>query len=173
MEGLVNLEAGAGDRDRRRERRGERHPPEAREGLLPQARRPGYADAEAARHALCERDRLPGRGVDEAVPPERLRSGLASVEAEDAAIAGAVDRHEAAAADAAREGLDDSQYRGGCDSGVDGRAAAAEHTDRRLRRERVDARRRSTGADCGRLSGRCRRRRDCRFARLEHGGDGY
>jgi hypothetical protein len=95
---------------------------------------------------------LPGRGVDEAIRPERLRSGLASIETEDAAIAGAVDRHEAAAAHAAREGLDDSEHRCGRDRGVDGRAAAAEHIDRRLRRERVDARRRPTGADCGRLS---------------------
>jgi hypothetical protein len=151
MERLVDLEAAAGDSDRGRERRSERHPTEAREGLLPEPRRPGHADTETARHALRERDWAPGRRVDEAVAPECLWSGLASVKGEDAAVARSIDRHEPATTNPAREGLDDTEHGGGRDRCIGGVASAAQHIDRCLRGDRVDARRRSTGADRGGL----------------------
>ena len=112
-------------------------------------RRAGDADAHAAHALVLEASAARRRTC----VVHRRRRRLARVDRVDLAVARGVDGHEAAAADAARVGLDDAEHAGGGDRGVDGVAAAAQDVDRGLRGLRIDGRGAATGADGRRLLG--------------------
>jgi hypothetical protein len=119
------------------------------QGLLPGRDRAGHADAEAAGDPLGEGDGLAGGRVDEAVLAEGRRGGLAAVDGDHPALAGQVDDHEPAAADAGRVGLGDPEGGRGRDRGVDRVAAAPQGVDRGLCGERIHRCGGSSSADRG------------------------
>src|SRR5438874_3802697 len=131
----------------------------------PRAAGPRHAHAQPAGHSLGERDRLPGRRIDEAVGPERRRRSLAPVQREHAAVTRAVDDHEPTAAHTAGERFHDSKDGRRGHRGVYGVAAPAQNVDGSFGGHWVDAGRSATAADGTRLLGRCRARRENRLGR--------
>ena len=131
-----------------RERLRERDRAVALERLVPRLDGARHADREAAEARVVEGQR---RAVlPEGVGAHRGRCRLAPVDRRHLAVARAVDDHEAAAADAARERLGDAEDAGRGDRSVDGVAAAPQRVDGGLRRERVDGRGRASRSDRGR-----------------------
>ena len=131
VEGLVDNEALVGDPPTGAEQGAQGAAAVALERLLPAGHGAGDADAEPAHVGLGEL----GRGL-QARERGRLEVGrrhLAGVDRVDPVALGVVDHHEAAAADAARERLDDAEHAGCRDGGVDSVAAGAQDVDRRLR----------------------------------------
>jgi len=96
---------------------------------------------------------LKGSGVPfsrKEIGAHRGRCAFAAVDRGHPAVARAVEDHEAASADPARERLGDAED-GGCDHRcVDGVATASQRVDGRLRREHVDRGRRASRSDRGR-----------------------
>ena len=115
----------------------QRHRAEAR-GFDP-GERARYADSHPARHPLQEeRDRLPCRRVDERVRREPLRRRLTAVDGDHPVLAGEVDDHEAASADAGDQRLGHAEHRVGGDRGIDRVAALTEDLDAGARRVGID-----------------------------------
>ena len=165
VECLVDLEATPSDPDGRSERFRQRNRSKPSQRLLPEPRGPRHAHAQPAGHSLGERDRLPGRRIDEAVGPERGRRSLAPVQREHAAVTRAVDDHETTAAHTAGERFHDSKDGRRGHRGVYGVAAPAQNVDGSFGGHWVDAGRGATAADGTRLLGRCRARRENRLGR--------
>ena len=121
----ADREAVAGERD------GRRHQDVARQAREALAR--GLEAGDLARYRDGEPAAARQLGQDLAVASIEIamgerRRGLAIVERAHVAV-GLVHQHEAAAADAARRGVQDADGVGGRDRGVDGVAAALEHRE--------------------------------------------
>ena len=157
VEGGVDREAALGDADARAQRPAQRPRAVAVQRLVPARGGAGHADAQPGGHHVVERQRRAG-GVDEAAWPKGGGGGLARVDRGHAAGGGAVDRHEAAAADAGGVGLGDAEHAGGDHGRVDRVGAAAQRVDGGSRGGRVDAGGGAAGADRGRALGRLGRR---------------
>ncbi len=174
-EGLVDLEAGAGQPGGRPQRAAQRHAAPPLEGPLPGGEGAGRADRDAAGHQVGgERVGLTGPGVEEGVARDRQRGGLAPVDGGH--LPGApVEVHEVApAADAGAVGLGHAQRRRRGDGGVDGVAAALEHGHADAGGVGVDRGDGAPGADRGGLLGRHPGAGGGRVGRSDHadGADG-
>ncbi len=151
VEGLVDHEAALGHPDGRPEELAQGPGAVVAQRPLPGGQGARHPDPEAAGDPLGGRDRRAGGRVDEAVLAEGGRGGLAAVDGDHPALAGQVDDHEPAAADAGRVGLGDPQGGGGRDRGVDGVAAVAQHLEAGRRGVQVDGGDRPAGAGGDRL----------------------
>jgi hypothetical protein len=118
------------------------------------ARHPGRQTAVAG---VVEGERA--AALHERLGTHRTRRQLARVDRGDLALARA-NHHEATAADAARVGLRDAEYRSGGHGRVDGVAAAPQRVNGRLGPEQVDAGGRASAPGRRRLLGFRLRERD-------------
>jgi hypothetical protein len=131
----------------------QRHRAEAR-GFDPGGERARYADSHPARHPLREeRDRLPCRRVDERVRREPLRRRLTAVDGDHPVLAGEVDDHEAAYADAGDQRLGHAEHGVGRDRGIDRVAALTEDLDAGTCRVGIDRGDCAAGPDGNRFLG--------------------
>ena len=151
-ERLVHREAASRHHDRGQQGLAERYRAVPVERVGPTADRARHADRKPGVSGVVERQR--SSAGEERVGSHRRGRGLPMVDRGELPVPGAVDHHEAAAADATGERLGDAEDRGGRHGSVHGVAAAAQHPDRRLRGERVDRGRSATESDRGRSLGR-------------------
>src|SRR5215213_5078236 len=133
MVGLVHHKAARGQPDGGLQELGEGPGAELAERLLPALDGARYPDPETARHALVEGNGLSGTGVDEAVRLESRWCRLAAVSGRDASVAGAVDDHESATADAAGIRLCHAEGGGRGHGGIHRVASVIKHLHAHLR----------------------------------------